>query len=139
MDLKGLKLLVNKEYKKFINEASFLQRADITDIPPEVRPRHFKTENRKLNDAINDTVDYAIQNFNNWDRTEVEQELAKYFEENHLDIVGWEDAGQVLDDEKLISEFEKFYEEDAEGMPLSLDKYYEALTQAMQEDDYRRF
>jgi hypothetical protein len=140
MDLKGLKSLVNQEYKRF-NESRYPRADDPLDVPPDHRDAYFKSQNKQLNDAINNTVDYAIENFDEqtgWDPTEIERELALYFLENHLKSVGWEDAGQLIDDERLLSAYQEKYPEDSET-PLSIDRFYQELTDAMEESDYGEF
>lgn len=140
VNLKELKSLVDQEYKKF-NESRWPRADDPLDIPPEHRPAYFKSQNKQLNDAMNDTVDYAIQNFDEqtgWDPTEIEKELALYFLENHLKTVGWEDAGQLIDDERLLAAYQEKYPEDSET-PLSIDRFYQELTDAMEESDYGEF
>ena len=140
MDLKELKSLVNQEYKKF-NESRYPRSDDPLDVPPDHRDAYFKSQNKQLNDAINNTVDYAIENFDEqtgWDPTEIERELALYFLENHLKSVGWEDAGQLIDDERLSSAYQEKYPEDSET-PLSIDRFYQELTDAMEESDYGEF
>ena len=140
VNLKELKTLVNQQYKKF-NESRYPRADDPLDIPPDHRPAYFKSQNKQLNDAINDTVDHAIQNFWDeekqvgWDPTEITRHLAEYWVENHLNV-GWEDAGQLIDDERLKAAYQEKYPEDSET-PLSIDSFYQDLTDAMEEQDYR--
>jgi len=126
-----------EECHKHLNEG---QRGPFNphELPPgESREQYRNILNKKFERAVKDTVDYAVSNFENWDRTEVEQEIARYFEENHLDDVDFEDAWMVLDDARLKSTFIEFYKEDTEHDPLDVDQFYEWLTEFMDEADYR--
>lgn len=132
-----LKQIIIEEYHKHLNEDHHGPFSPHELPPGEGREQYKKSLDIKLEGAVKDTVKFAISNFENWDRTEVEQEMAKHFEENHLDQVDFEDAWMVLDDDQFKSAFLEFYKEDAEQDPLNTDQFYEWLTEFMDEADYR--
>ena len=156
MNLQELRRLVNSEYRKYIKEArSFSPYEDdpdyvhrppsrgpssefpIHDLPPEDYEREMDKINASAKAAAEDLIKYVMANMINWDRSEVEQAVANRFEQEHLDAVGFQDAHEVADEvfTKVKSEFEKIYEEDAED-PLSIDRFYEELTTAMDDSQY---
>jgi hypothetical protein len=135
MNLQEIRRLVNHQYKKAISE--MYEPPGALDLPPgEHREKAFERGNRQLTQAIDHMVEYTMENLSTWERADVEPELAKHYAEEHLDTVGFEDAYQALEDERLINAVSAEFPED--DYPLSIDEFYEELTQAMSEDDYDR-